>query len=204
MTFPLLWHLCYFSNLRENSQVLATIAVHSTTFYISIAVFNSLFKKSSRKRWTWKKLDRLQEILNGNCPIKGKGTVQSSFAFAERFHWHSFELKNQEKRRKLADEKNAWVFLLGVSFDELTVFIACYVYRTLRSKRTKAQKLECDPPNVSISAKAIKTWTVHRHVYFTAECWHSVGQSVGQSVSFQPLYRLTESQTLKSDAHLVI
>ena len=81
------------------------------------------------------------------------------------------------------------------------MFIACYVYRTLRSKRTKAQKLECDPPNVSISAKAIKTWTVHRHVYFTAECWHSVGQSVGRSVSFQPLYRLTESQTLKSDAH---
>ena len=78
------------------------------------------------------------------------------------------------------------------------------LYRTLRSKRTKAQKLESDPPNVSISAKAIITWTVHRHVYFTAECWQSVGQSVGRSVSFQPLYRLTESHTLKSDAHLII
>ena len=53
-------------------------------------------------------------------------------------------------------------------------------------------------------AKAIITWTVHRHVYFTAECWQSVGQSVRRSVSFQPLYRLTESQTLKSDAHLII
>ena len=40
--FPYLLHICYFSNLRENSQVLATIAAHSTTFYISIAVFNSL------------------------------------------------------------------------------------------------------------------------------------------------------------------
>ena len=55
--------------------------------------------------------------------------------------------------------------------------IGFYAYRTLRNQKIKAQKLECDPPNVSISAKAIATWTVHRHVYFTAECWQSVGQS---------------------------
>ena len=55
--------------------------------------------------------------------------------------------------------------------------IGCYAYRTLHNQKTKAQTLECDPPNVSISAKAIATWTVHRPVYFTAECWRSVGQS---------------------------
>ena len=58
--------------------------------------------------------------------------------------------------------------------------------------------MECDPPSISISAKAIITWTVHMHVYLTAECWRSVGQQlVGQSV-FNHSATLTGSQTLSS------
>ena len=147
MTFPLLWHLCYFSNLRENSQVLATIAVHSTTFYISIAVFNSLLKKKLKKEMDMEKAGPSTRNPERQLPNKRKRYSSKFFCFRRKVPLTQFWTKKPRKAKKTCWWEKCMSFL-----------VRCFIRRDnsvhrmlcLRSKRTKAQKLECDPPNVSI------------------------------------------------------
>ena len=63
------------------------------------------------------------------------------------------------------------------------MFIECYAYRTLRSQRTKAQKLECDPSNVSFSAKTItKEQSIGMYILRLNVDDKLVNHSFGQSV----------------------